>query len=60
MENPLLFTILITGSIVAIVKIFANIKLRKVGLTSKRYNIYKKMIRKPLGAIYFLILNIKA
>ncbi|MDQ1160589.1 hypothetical protein QE422_000957 [Chryseobacterium sp. SORGH_AS 447] len=60
MEDPLLYTILITGSTVAIVKYFANLKLKKVGLSEKRYNIYKKMIRKPIGAIYFLILNIKA
>ncbi len=60
MENPLLLTILITGLLVCIIKISANYKLRKLDLSNSRYETYKKMIKKPLGAIFFLFLKIES
>jgi hypothetical protein len=57
--DKLLLTILITGFFVTVVKIIAHFKLKKLALEEKRNVIYKKMIKNPLGSIYFIFLQFK-
>jgi len=55
--NYVLFTILITGTLVTIIRILSNRKYKKMNVSDNRKKVIKRLFNNTLGRLFFLFKN---